>query len=105
MVWYEPDNNGAEITSYTIYLRENDLDYSHDLVNCDGTDSQIVSQKGCLIPVAIFKNEPFNHPWGASIFAKVQATNIKGASEISDEGNGAVIIYAPDPPTDVREDT
>lgn len=41
---------------------------------------------------------PFNLNWGASIFAKVKATNIIGDSGTSIEGNGAVILTNPDAP-------
>lgn len=105
VAWYEPDTNGAEITSYKIQLKELDGDFSEDLVNCDGTQSSIVSSRTCFIPVSVFKTEPYNQPWGASIYAIVSATNIKGESENSDEGNGCIIIYQPDPPIELMEDT
>jgi hypothetical protein len=74
-------------------------------VNCDGSNTLIRTQKACFIPVDVFKQEPYNHPWGASIYARLFATNIKGDSLVSDPGNGCVIIYSPDAPVDVREDT
>jgi hypothetical protein len=86
-------------------LQQADGEYSQDLVNCDGTNPTVVSNKGCLIPVEVFRNAPFSHAWGSSIFAKVSATNIKGVSAMSDAGNGAKIITKPDPPTNVQENT
>lgn len=41
--------------------------------------------------------------WGASIYAKVVATNAYGASTISSEGNGAVILTTPDAPLNFAE--
>jgi hypothetical protein len=41
---------------------------------------------------------PFSHPWGASISARVIATNIVGSAVASQVGNGAVILTNPDPP-------
>jgi len=41
---------------------------------------------------------PYHHPWGASIYARVIATNIKGNSLISPKGNDAVILTVPDSP-------
>ena len=46
---------------------------------------------------------PFNLPWGASVWAKVAANNIKGTSE-SSAGNGAVIITKPDAPINLVEE-
>lgn len=50
------------------------------------------------------KDPPFNLPWGASVWAKVVAINIKGSSE-STKGNGAVIVTKPDAPVDLTEET
>ena len=42
-------------------------------------------------------------PWGASIFAKVVATNFYGSSAVSDPVNGAVILTIPDAPKGIIE--
>ena len=41
---------------------------------------------------------PYNHEWGATIYAKVSATNILGTSPESTAGNGAIMLTTPDPP-------
>ena len=51
------------------------------------------------------RTSPFNLPWGASVFAKITATNVKGSSSQSNQGNGAVIITLPDPPLNLAENT
>jgi hypothetical protein len=48
---------------------------------------------------------PFSLDWGASVYAKVIATNIKGDSLESDAGNGAIIITSPDSPANLAEDS
>ena len=53
------------------------------------------------MPIATLKGIPYEIEWGASIFAKVIAINVAGNSLASNEGNGAVILTNPDPPTDV----
>lgn len=58
----------------------------------------------CIIPVAVLKASPYSLEWGASVYAKVIATNIYGDSLSSEEGNGAYITTTPDPPTDLIED-
>jgi hypothetical protein len=42
---------------------------------------------------------PFNLPWGSNVFAKVIAINVVNPSDISDPGDGAVILTNPDSPT------
>jgi hypothetical protein len=101
LTWIEPDNGGSPVTGYKVSFRQNDLVYSAQLSHCDMTVSTAVT---CVIPVTVFKSAPFDLPWGASIYAKVIATNIYGDSLESDEGNGAYITTYPDPPTDLTED-
>jgi len=49
------------------------------------------------------KDAPFNLAWGTSIYAKIDAINSYGISELSDAGNGAVIITYPEAPVDLTE--
>lgn len=56
------------------------------------------------MPVSSLRTTPYNHDWGASIYAKVVAANSYGDSDPSDEGNGAIIMTQPDSPTDLTED-
>jgi hypothetical protein len=63
------------------------------------------SARYCRILVGVFRAAPYSYPWGTSVFVKVTATNIKGTSELSLGGNGAVIIFSPDAPTNLVEDT
>lgn len=51
------------------------------------------------------KAAPYSHPWGASIFAKVLATNEAGPSAFSDPGNGGIILTIPEAPQNLAEDT
>lgn len=105
ITWVAPDNGGSAITSYTITIRESDLTtFTEDSVNCDGTNSGIVSALTCTIPVSVLKAAPYSLPWGADVYAKVLATNIYGSSVDSAEGNGAMITTNPDEPTDLTED-
>jgi hypothetical protein len=46
---------------------------------------------------------PFNHPWGAHIYAKILATNIVGDSAYSDLNNGGQILTTPYKPINLRE--
>jgi len=59
----------------------------------------------CTIPVTVLRSSPYNLQWGASVYAKIVATNIYGNSLVSDEGNGAIITTTPDHPLNLAEDT
>jgi|LauGreDrversion4_2_1035121.scaffolds.fasta_scaffold572769_2 hypothetical protein len=102
--WQEPDGNGAKVTSYTMEIRQANGEYSIDSTNCDASKEPVFSARYCRIPVAFLKAAPYSLPWGSSVFARLTATNIKGTSAFSTPGNGAVIIYKPDAPTNLLED-
>jgi hypothetical protein len=100
------DNGGSPITSFTIFIRENDqTTFTEDIVNCDGTQSTILQSYSCTIPVTTLKAAPYSLPWGEHVYAKVVATNFYGSSDASESGDGgAMITTYPDPPTDLTED-
>ena len=58
----------------------------------------------CSVPALTLIASPYSHPWGSSIYARVVAINIYGDSEVSEEGNGAIIVTKPDPPINFVED-
>ena len=76
--------------------------YTSELTHCDMTASTATT---CIIPVTSLRSPPFSLEWGASVYAKVVATNMYGDSLISDEGNGAIITTTPDRPLNLAEDT
>lgn len=77
--WDQPANGGSPITAYQVVIRHNDgTSFTEDTVNCDGTDSSIVSTRKCQIPVSVLRAAPYNLDWGDSIYAKVAAINAVG---------------------------
>lgn len=58
-----------------------------------------------MVPIYDLRAAPFSHDWGASIYAKVSATNIVGSSDESQVGNGALILTQPDAPINLSDDT
>jgi len=58
----------------------------------------------CAVALATLQAEPFNINVGYSIYIKVIAKNEYGTSQISDPGNGAIMVSVPDKPFLVMND-
>jgi hypothetical protein len=95
--WDPTADNGAVITSYTILLKQRDGTFATS-ADCDGTDSTIISNRSCKVPLASIILEPFSLRGGDSLFAKVIATNSYGNSIESLAGNGCIVVLVPDAP-------
>lgn len=63
----------------------------------------ILQSNTCLVPISLLVDSLFQHPWGASIHAKVIAYNLYGYSIESQVGNGAIILTIPDSPINLAE--
>ena len=107
--WNSPSANaesayGAPILGYQIYIRWQDGTYSQDLRNCDGSNSVIITNTMCTIPITSLMAAPYNLLTGSSVFASVVAYNAVGMSQNSDVGNGAVILVStvPDAPLNLQ---
>jgi hypothetical protein len=93
ITWTAPEDNGAAINSYTIYIRTVDeVTFEIDSINCDGSLPAIRDARECTIPVSTLQAHPYSFDWGAEIYAKVVATNDYGDSIESELGNGAIIM-------------
>lgn len=102
--WTPPSANGSPITGYRIQIKQyNTESFFIDSTNCDGASATITADAFCLVPINILRGSPFDHPWGASIFAKIVAFNVYGYSDESAVGNGAIILTSPDAPLNVAE--
>ena len=101
--WPAPLFDGATpLTSYTILIRHRDgVSYSTELTNCNGAMPAVLNFRTCSIPISVLRSDPFTIDWGSSIHAKVRATNIKGSSDYSADGNGAIILTVTDAPVNL----
>jgi hypothetical protein len=106
--WSSPSSTsattyGSAITGYKIFIRWQDGTYTEELTYCDGSDSVILANTQCVIPIATLMASPFSLVTGSSIYASVVAYNNVGDSPNSDVGNGALIIVStiPDAPTNL----
>lgn len=81
------------------------MTFTEDTVNCDGTQSDIISTTQCSVPITTLLTAPYSLNHLDSIYAVVVANNVKGSSPASDAGNGAIIITVPDKPINLSEDS
>jgi hypothetical protein len=96
--WTPGSANGSPITAYRIFFKTATNSYVEELSNCNGSDTDIVSTQSCTVPLAIFKEEPFNLFEGDHIYVKVSAINDYGESVTSAVGDGASLLVVPDAP-------
>lgn len=90
MTWTAPYDGGSAILSYSVeFLHKDGVTWKEDASVCDGSLLTLL----CTIPSAYFTTSTnYNLLWGASVFARVAATNVRGTSLVSAAGNGAVIV-------------
>lgn len=63
--WDAPYDAGSPIIAYDIQIQKSDgVTFAYDLVNCDGTDPDIVANSECFIPIQVMLDPPFNYVWG-----------------------------------------
>lgn len=102
--WTAPYDSGSPITSYRIYFKTADNSYSEELNACNGADAQVISDLCCTVPLATFKEAPFNLFAGDHIYAKASAINDYGESVSSQVGDGASLVVVPDSPVNLEND-
>jgi hypothetical protein len=102
--WSTPVNNGLEVTSYKVLIRQSDNQYEEIIDYCNGADSQIVTDTQCTIPLSVLRANPHSLVLDDSIDVMVEAYNDYGTSGFSAVGGGALIHYVPDAPIDLTTD-
>lgn len=74
-------DRGSPITSVQVWIRESDgLTFTTESTYCVSNDATVLSAMSCSVPVSALITDPYNLPFGSSIYAKVTATNLYGAS-------------------------
>jgi len=105
ITWTAPLGNGLPITAYSIYLRTANLTYVTDNTVCNGLDPTVISATTCTLPLSILYAAPYSLGKGFSINAKIIATNTYGSSPASPSGNGGVVVFVPDAPINLSDNT
>lgn len=81
------------------------MNYSEELSNCDGSVYAVFTSTACTVPLTSLYASPFSLTLGMSVQVQVIAYNSYGDSDPSDLGNGALIVFVPDAPTNLINDS
>jgi len=73
-------------------LQSDGTTYSEELTNCDGTDTNIMSNLECDVPMTVFLASPFLLSEGDLIEVVVVATNVIGDSVESDPNTSGILV-------------
>ena len=87
-----------------IFAAKDGVNYHKVEWACDGTDSTIVANRQCQVPITTFTESPFLLDWGDTVSVKVSATNDRGTSPVSPAGSGGLIVTSPDTPINLVKD-
>lgn len=79
--WTPSSSNASPITAFKVLIMTSDpLVYLETLDYCDGTNTDVVANNYCLVPMLSFLDSPFNLIQGDLVIATVQARNSIGWS-------------------------
>lgn len=95
--WVAPYNGGTTILAYEIVIRAKSGLYYTDTTYCNGrTDSTVIANLYCVIPMDILRATPFLLVQGDIVVVKVLAANVIGDSSYSTQNTiGADVRVAP----------
>jgi titin len=99
IAWVAPDDRGAAITAYHVFVKKSDGTMTTDLTYCNGADATVIANLFCEIPMAALRAAPYSLAVGALVEAQVQAENLKGTGGLSTLNTaGAVVESEPTAP-------
>lgn len=97
VTWKQPaGDGGSRITAFRVKVKDNEGEFIEETSMCDGSNESIYETMTCMIPMTIFTSSPWYLSVGASIVVAVEAINVKGYSDPSEENTeGAIVQSAP----------
>jgi hypothetical protein len=82
ITWPEPPAID-KITGYSVFIGTSSGEYKEDKELCDGKSKEVLETRECHIPMSTFWEGTYSKDQGTFIGVRVQAFNVKGASELS----------------------
>ena len=62
----------------------NPANWFEDVVNCDGSNSTVLSYQSCLIPMATLRVSPYFYTLNDNIRVRIWAENLEGINAYAD---------------------
>lgn len=95
--WTSPSSNYDTITAYNIEILDKaNSAWSTETANCDGSNSIILANLYCIIPMTTLYASPFNLEYNDLVEVRISAYNQFGWSAESDTNTvGATILTEP----------
>lgn len=104
--WTAPADNGAEITAYRLLVEGADGTMKEEQLYCPPTDTSLLTNRYCNIPMAVLRAPPYSLTYGTLIRVQVQARNLKGWSVASPLNTAGSVLetepVAPATPTRIH---
>lgn len=96
ILWVSPNSNSDTITAYKIEIYNPiTTNWNEDLTNCDGTNSGVISNLYCVIPMSTFLST-YGYSYGLLVEVRASAQNTYGWGPVSTTNTvGATILTVP----------
>jgi hypothetical protein len=91
VAWTAPAENHLAIVEYEIQIADAAGAYSVDATLCDGSDSTVIANLYCIIPMASLTSSPYSLAVDALITFKVRARNSRDWSAVSPANTAGVL--------------
>jgi hypothetical protein len=98
--WAAPYDNAQTITAYKVEVAYGG-NWAEETGGCDASDSTVMANMQCIIPLSALRASPFNLVYGDLLQVRVSAYNDYGWGETSDPAGAQTVLTEPlqmDPP-------
>jgi hypothetical protein len=92
ITWTAGGDNNDAITAYRVKIEDSTGTGVEDTAECDGSDSDIVSDLSCSFTMTTLLSAPYSLSVGDPIIATVEAMNNYGYGAASADSNGALLV-------------
>lgn len=82
VTWPEPPAED-KVTGYAVFVGTSSGEYKEDKKLCNGQSKEVIETRECHIPMSTFWEGNYRKDQGTFIGVRVQASNIKGDSDLS----------------------
>jgi hypothetical protein len=89
--WTAPADNNDAITAYKILIDDSTSTGIEDVAECDGSDSDVISNDACEFTMSTLLDSGYNLVVGDPIIVTVQAYNNYGWGSESADSDGVLL--------------